>query len=179
MADSWNKPDDGYDDDDDFDSDPQEGGKGKKNPLREHLRKLEKENKDLKEANQKFNQQLRQNSIETVLTSKGLNPKVAKLVPEAVEPTAEAVGKWLEDYSDVFTPSSEDGEGSSGEGGQESSEASAQGEAMGRISEATSAAQTPSGKKQDEQARRLASDDLTKEELLKMIEQEGGGFGSG
>lgn len=42
-------------------------------------------------------------SIDIVdLLPKGVSPKVAKLIPENVEPTAEAVKAWLDEYGDVF-----------------------------------------------------------------------------
>lgn len=43
----------------------------------------------------------RKRSLEEVLTSKGVNPKVATFIPSDVEGD-EAVAKWLDDYADVF-----------------------------------------------------------------------------
>lgn len=36
------------------------------------------------------------------LLPKGVSPKVAKLIPETVEPTADAVKAWLDEFGDVF-----------------------------------------------------------------------------
>ena len=46
--------------------------------------------------------QARQGVISQVLTSKGLNPKVAKYVPADIEPTQDAIEKWLAEDGDVF-----------------------------------------------------------------------------
>lgn len=57
---------------------------------------------------------VRQRTLAEVLTSKGVNAKVAALIPTDVEGD-EAVGKWLDDYADVFgitvaAPAAVDGE---------------------------------------------------------------------
>lgn len=40
-------------------------------------------------------------TVEAAVTAKGLNPKVAKLIPSEVE-TTDALEEWLNDYAEVF-----------------------------------------------------------------------------
>jgi hypothetical protein len=46
--------------------------------------------------------QVRTQSVREILRDLGVKPKVADLIPSAIEPTADAVGKWVKDYEDVF-----------------------------------------------------------------------------
>jgi hypothetical protein len=51
-------------------------------------------------------------TIKSVLESKGVSPKIAKFIPQDIEPSAEAVESWIIDNADVFgltvqTPSEE------------------------------------------------------------------------
>ncbi len=46
--------------------------------------------------------QTRQRTVKDVLQAKGLNPKIAALIPQDIEPTDDALVKWIEDYGDVF-----------------------------------------------------------------------------
>lgn len=81
--------------------------------LRDALDAEKAKNKDLTERLSKLEGAQRQSAVQSVITAKGLSPKVAKLIPSDVEPTEDAVTAWLEEYGDVFgasTPSAE-GEG--------------------------------------------------------------------
>lgn len=44
----------------------------------------------------------RSRAVKDVLQARNLNPKIAGLIPSDVEPTEEALGKWLDDYGDLF-----------------------------------------------------------------------------
>jgi hypothetical protein len=44
----------------------------------------------------------RQNVIKSVLESKGVSPKIAKFIPQDVEPSAEALESWIEENADIF-----------------------------------------------------------------------------
>jgi hypothetical protein len=169
----WNQPDD-------FD-DLEEGEEGKgKNPVRDRMRKLEKENKELRETNAKLSSQTRKTSVERLLADAHVKhaSKVAGLVPGDVEATAEGVKQWLDTYADVFSIETEDDAGEGGDSdGEPTPEQVEQAQKMGRIGKATASNTTPT--KQADLAKRLADPKLTREELLGMIEEAGGGFGSG
>jgi hypothetical protein len=44
----------------------------------------------------------RKSTIENLLKARELDPKIAAFIPSDMEATEEAVGKWLEEYGDVF-----------------------------------------------------------------------------
>ena len=87
-------------DDDDFDEDfePQDVVK----QLRKVNRTLEKRLKELEEEATTLKTQTRQRTVKDVLTSKGINPKVATFIPQDIEMTEEAVTNWLNEHGDVF-----------------------------------------------------------------------------
>ena len=88
-----------YDDDDiDEDFEPQDVVK----QLRKVNRTLEKRLKELEEEATTLKTQTRQRTVKDVLTSKGINPKVATFIPQDIEMTEEAVTNWLNEYGDVF-----------------------------------------------------------------------------
>jgi predicted RNase H-like nuclease (RuvC/YqgF family) len=88
-----------YDDDDiDEDFEPQDVVK----QLRKVNRTLEKRLKELEEEATTLKTQTRQRTVKDVLTSKGINPKVATFIPQDIEMTEEAVTNWLNEHGDVF-----------------------------------------------------------------------------
>jgi predicted RNase H-like nuclease (RuvC/YqgF family) len=88
-----------YDDDDiDEDFEPQDVVK----QLRKVNRTLEKRLKELEEETTTLKTQTRQRTVKDVLTSKGINPKVATFIPQDIEMTEEAVTNWLNEHGDVF-----------------------------------------------------------------------------
>jgi hypothetical protein len=94
-----------YDDDEDNDTTTDVVGQ-----LRKVNRTLEKRAKELEQELAGLKSQTRQRTVKDVLQAKGLNPKIAALIPQDVEPTDEALTKWVEDYGDVFgiqTPTEE------------------------------------------------------------------------
>lgn len=170
-------------DDDDDDDDEGQGQQQAPKALRSHATKLEKENRALKEQNDKLQKQFRQTAISQVLKDKGLDAKVAKLVPSDVEPTEEAVEKWLADYADIFptkkteeTPATE-GQTSSGAEGSEDEVDEDEVAQMGLIGSVTNAAQAPT--RQQDLLKQLQSKDLKPEALMQMIQAAGGGYGVG
>lgn len=58
--------------------------------------------KELEEQLSSFAKTARTRTVAELLESRDLNPKIAAFIPDTVEPTAEALGKWLDDYADVF-----------------------------------------------------------------------------
>ena len=94
-----------YDDDEDNDTTTDVVGQ-----LRKVNRTLEKRAKELEQELAGFKTQTRQRTVKDVLQVKGLNPKIAALIPQDIEPSDEALMKWIEDYGDVFgiqTPTEE------------------------------------------------------------------------
>lgn len=150
--------------------------------FRTQLNKVQKENKELRESNAKLLVQVRQTAIATALGAKGVDPKVAKLVPSEIEPTPEAVEAWLADYADLFAPkATAEGDGAGGntdegqgDGDGENAEYAAQ---MGRISTVANGAQAP-GRQQDI-LKQITDPAMTQEKLMELITAHGGGFGSG
>lgn len=72
------------------------------NDLRKQLKEKAKAEKDLETKLNDLQAKWRATEVGTVLKSVGVSEKVAKLIPADVEPNAEAVGAWLEEYKDVF-----------------------------------------------------------------------------
>lgn len=71
--------------------------------LRKALRKAERERKDLEKQLNEIRAAQREQSVKSVLESKGVSPKLAKLIPSDVT-SADQVEAWLSEWSDVFSP---------------------------------------------------------------------------
>lgn len=69
--------------------------------LRKALKRLEKENLELKEQQAQALNQLRDRSVKDVLDSKGVPSKIAKFIPSDVA-TPEQVDAWLTENADIF-----------------------------------------------------------------------------
>jgi hypothetical protein len=69
--------------------------------LRKALKRLEKENQELREANALRDSMLRERTVKDVLDSKGVPSKIAKFIPSDVS-TPEQVNSWLTENADVF-----------------------------------------------------------------------------
>ena len=94
----WN---DAYDDD--YETDDQQGPNPKLiKDLRKQLKEKAATEKALAEKVAEFEKRERIRNVASVLSEKGVNPKVAKLVPSDVGEDEESVGKWLNDFGDVF-----------------------------------------------------------------------------
>lgn len=91
MSDQW------FDDDNDS-NDGQQQGKG----LRAQLEAALKKNRELEQKLQQSQKDLRREAVTRVIRDKGFKAKVAKLVPADVDPTDEAITKWLDEWGDVF-----------------------------------------------------------------------------
>lgn len=86
-----------YDDDDDFETEEAQGPAN----LRKALKKAEREAKAMREELEALRSQQRQQSVKNVLEQKGVNPKIAALLPSDVD-SPEKIDAWLNEYSDVF-----------------------------------------------------------------------------
>lgn len=84
---------------DDFED---EGGNNLLKDLRKQLKALQKERDEALEQAKSLSQQVKQRSIQEVLTSKGANPKLAKfLLADGVEDEA-AAESWLAENGELF-----------------------------------------------------------------------------
>lgn len=146
--------------------------------LRAQLERALAENKTLKEQAATLTKQVREAAISSLITAKGLNPKIAKLIPSDVESTTEALDKWFEENSDLF-PAAPKGETNNDEPDEDASpedqELAQQMAAMGNVTGAS--AMTPQREK--DLLAQLRNTDLTQEKLMEMISAAGGGYGSG
>lgn len=102
-----------YDDDEDDDQQGQQDNNAMRQ-LRKALKAEQAKNKEFEVKLAELSKANRGRAIQDVLAEKGLtNPKIANLIPQDIDPTAEAVGQWLEEYGDVFgvggTPAAEAG----------------------------------------------------------------------
>lgn len=147
------------DDDDDF---TQESNN---NDLVKQLRKAAKQkDKELNELREKFeslNKQSRERAIRDVLETRGVNGKVAKFIPQDLDPTEESLSKWLEDNADVFGFQVED---------KQPAVDPAQAAAYKRMNNAVSQGQTPDSS--NDIMRKLLSAQ-SKEELDEVIRNSG------
>ena len=87
------------DDDDDF---TQESNNDLVKQLRKAAKQKDKELAELRAQFESLNKQSRERAIKDVLESRGVNGKVAKFIPQDLDPTEESLSKWLEDNADVF-----------------------------------------------------------------------------
>ena len=89
------------DEDDDF---TQESNQN--NDLVKQLRKAAKQkDKELQELRAQFENLSKANkerAIKDVLAARGVNEKIAKFIPQDLDPTEESLSKWLEENGDVF-----------------------------------------------------------------------------
>ena len=90
--------------DDDFDF--EDSSSNQNNDLVKQLRKAAKQkDKELAELRAQcgeVSKAQRERNIKDVLESRGVNSKIAKLIPSDLEPTEESLSKWLDDNGDVF-----------------------------------------------------------------------------
>lgn len=102
---------DGYDDDD-FDVEESNPLKA----LRKENRAKEKQIKELQEQLSSLSKANRERSLADVLSSRGLNSKIAKFIPEDVT-SEEDVASWLDEFGDVFgaTPAQSSNDGAPAE----------------------------------------------------------------
>lgn len=71
--------------------------------LRKQIKELDKRNKELEGQVTEYSSKQRQEVIQKVLEERGVNPKVAKLIPSEVDATnVDALNAWLEEYGDAF-----------------------------------------------------------------------------
>ena len=87
-----------YEDDDDFTMESNDLVK----QLRKQLKAKEKEMAEFKTQFDSLSKAQRERAVKDVLEARGVNGKVAKFIPQDLDPTEESLSKWLEDNADVF-----------------------------------------------------------------------------
>ena len=90
-----------YEDDDNFDTQVS-GSDDLVKQLRKQLKAKEKETAELKSQFDNLSKAQRERAIKDTLEARGVNGKVAKFIPQDLDPTEESLSKWLEDNADVF-----------------------------------------------------------------------------
>lgn len=92
--------------DDDDDDDEQEEQRSQDSTAMRELRKADrakaKRIAELEAQLTSLSGAARERTVGEVLQARNLNPKIASFIPADVEATEEAVGKWLDEYGDVF-----------------------------------------------------------------------------
>lgn len=91
------------DEDNDTDTDTQMDGTDLVKKLRKAKRVDEKRIKELTEMLDGFNKKERENIVKSILETKGVNPKAARLLLNDIQDiTPETVTNWLDDNGDLF-----------------------------------------------------------------------------
>lgn len=127
-----------WDDDDDYTEDAPQKESNAVREARNAYKAMKKQNKELAERLAAFEKAQREASVKSVLTSKGLNPKIARFIPEDIT-SEEDVQAWVDEYAEVF------GASTPSEGGQEAAPSNPNLEALNRISGAQASGQTFNG----------------------------------
>lgn len=95
-----------WDDEEDFDLDEQPTKRDDSSDLVRKLRKAErakeKRIRELEDELGSLRSSQRESVIKSVLSEKGVNPKIAAFIPSTLEASSDAVSAWIEEYGDVF-----------------------------------------------------------------------------
>lgn len=70
--------------------------------LRKALKAEQKRNKELETNLGDLTKSQKERILRDVLTSRGVNPKIAQFVPSDIEASEDAIGSWLESNAEVF-----------------------------------------------------------------------------
>jgi hypothetical protein len=75
--------------------------------LRKALKAEQRKNKDLETSYGELTKSQKERILKDVLTSKGVNQKIAQFIPSDIEASEDAISAWLDSNGDVFgyTPS--------------------------------------------------------------------------
>lgn len=168
------------DDDDEGPVDP----KSLPKQLRKVIANAKKAEKEARDETAVLRKQVRESNIASVLTSRNVPAKVAKLIPADIEPSTEAIEKWLTDFGDVFSVGQSAPPAATGStpptGGQAfiNNAATSTGPSPEEIAalqrmQGTAATALPFGGRMDELKSLLESPDLTEERLDALISKGG------
>ena len=70
--------------------------------LRKANKQKEKELAELKAQFEGLSKAQKERAIKDVLEARGVNAKIAKFIPQDLDPTEESLSKWLDENADVF-----------------------------------------------------------------------------
>jgi len=70
--------------------------------LRKALKAEQKRNKELESTLGDLTKSQKERILKDVLTSRGVNPKIAQFIPSDIEASEDAIGAWLDNNGDVF-----------------------------------------------------------------------------
>lgn len=90
-----------WDDEDDEDTQDLSESSLIKN-LRKQLKAEQKRAKELESSLGELTKAQKERILKEVLTSRGVNPKIAQYVPSDVEASPDAINSWLDNNADVF-----------------------------------------------------------------------------
>lgn len=143
-------------DEDNYEDEGRDDGSQAMRQLRAADRAKAKRIAELEAQVTSLSESTRERSVKDALASRDLNPKIAAFIPKDIEPTDEAVGKWLDEYGDVF-----------GAGGKTTSTVDPDSvAALQGMDAVMQEASTPAGREQIEQ--RIA-DAKSPEELMQIL----------
>lgn len=102
---------DWFDDEEDGDTEVEPQGQTQPNPrdLRNQLKQALKSNKELNAKLAAAEGLVRKKNIGDYFRSKGINPKLAKYVPADLDPSDDALEKWIEEDGELFNIKPVDG----------------------------------------------------------------------
>lgn len=86
----------------DFEDEDNGSGTDLVKKLRKQIDALQKQVKERDEILAEYTTQSHEASIGEILESFGLNPRIAKFIPDEVEADEDAVAEWLNEYGDAF-----------------------------------------------------------------------------
>lgn len=86
----------------DFEDEDNGSGTDLVKKLRKQIDSLSKQLKERDEILAEFTTQSHEASIGEILEGFGLNPRIAKFIPDEIEADEDAVAQWLNEYGDAF-----------------------------------------------------------------------------
>lgn len=155
--------------DDGYEEEPRQKGPGPK-ALREALKAKEKQLKDFEAELGKLRDRERTRTVAGVLSAKGINSKVAELIPADVGADEDAVTEWVTKYADVFGVATDDASGSQGTDAAGASTIPPEDQmAMSRINQAATSGVPPESRYQEVMDK---LNNASYDDVLAMIEAE-------
>ena len=70
--------------------------------LRKATKQKDKELAELRAQFENLNKAQRERAVKDALESRGVSSKIAKFIPQDIDPTEESLSKWLDENGDVF-----------------------------------------------------------------------------
>ena len=150
---------------DDYDDDDYGDGSNALAEVRKAHKAATRRIKELEAELGQFRTESRKRSVESVLTSRGFNPKIADLIPEGLT-SSDEISAWLEERADVFQPTMSAGSDEPSDEQRQSPQMQ-EPHGMQQFSDVLNAGQAPSG--EETQILQMIQSEKTTEELNKLI----------